>query len=75
MYIFLKDCELIECKTAFEVAYWFDIRIDEKGILTFEGKQDTVSYNMKEFTKEEAIVEFVLHRLKKFVKIYKAELL
>ena len=75
MYIFLKNCELIQCNELLEISYYFNIDISDKGILTFEGKKDTVSYNMKEFTKEEAIVEFIRYRLKKFINIYKANLL
>jgi hypothetical protein len=75
MYIFLKNCEIIECHSLLEVASYFDINISEKGIVTIDGQQDTISYNMKNYTKEKAYKDFVATRLSRFKTFYKGELM
>jgi hypothetical protein len=44
----------------------FDIVINDSGVITVDGKPDTISYNMEEWTKTEAIRDFCAHRCAKF---------
>ncbi len=44
----------------------FDIQISDTGVITIDGVQDTISYNMKEYTKERALKDFCSTRLSKF---------
>jgi hypothetical protein len=73
MYTFIKNCEIVECDTLLEVASHFEILILENGQIRFNGKIDTISYKLDEWTPEEIKKDFVKTRLAKFVKIYKSE--
>ena len=70
MYIFLKNNKIVECNTLLEVVNYFDIKITDKGEVFIDGKKDTISYEMDEFTKIEAYRDFVRNRLSKFHQIY-----
>ena len=73
MYTFIKNCEIVECETLLEVADYFEILILDNGKIRFNGKIDTISYKLDEWTPEEILKDFVKTRLPKFVKIYRSE--
>lgn len=75
----MEKCYLAEVKgkiikvgSLLELANFFDIQITNEGKVIFEGKQDTISYNMEEFTKKEVLKDFIRYRLTKLITIYKA---
>lgn len=72
-YITLKDCEIVEHNTLLDLAAHFEIEVSDNGVVTIDGRIDTISYKMSEFTKQEAYEDFVKTRLSHFKTIYKAE--
>lgn len=47
----------------------FEINISDTGRITVDGIEDTMSYNMKEYTKESALKDFCTTRLHKFTNL------
>ena len=80
MYIIIKnDVVIAEVDSLIELSDYFNVTITEAGNVFFNNVWDTISYNMKEYTKEEALKDFLRTRLftlinrYKLAKIYKAE--
>lgn len=73
MYTANKNGNIIIVDNLTDFSYYFNIEIKDDGKVYFNGKLDTISYNMKEWDVVEATVDFIKTRLPKFVDIYKAE--
>jgi len=78
MYIILNRGEIIESDRLVGILFFFNCGISEKGVVTFEGIEDTVTYNMEEYTNMEALTDFANNRLitllkRKGIIIYKGE--
>ena len=65
----------VPCNNLIEILYLYDVSISKEGQITFDGIIDTISYNMKDFTPETALLDFAKHRLPKYVTIYKVKLM
>ena len=73
MYITVLKGEIVECETLLELALCFNITVSSKGEVSFNGRVDTISYNMNEWEKHEVLADFAKNRLSRFANIYKAE--
>lgn len=69
----VKNCELLEFDNYLDLSYMFNIQISDKGKITFNNIEDTISYNMEEWTINEIRIDFAKTRLSKFVTIIKGE--
>jgi hypothetical protein len=65
----------IPCNNLIEVLYLYDVSINKEGQIFFEKKMDLTSYNMEEFTPEEALLDFAKYKLPKYITIYKVKLM
>lgn len=77
MYIVLNPGEIIESDSLFGVLFFFNITFT-KGKITFEGIEDTITYNEEEYSRIEALKDFANTRLvtllkRKGIIIYKGE--
>lgn len=64
---------LVECGSALALAYLYDVRIDDKGVVTVGDKTHSMSYKMDEWSEHEALFDFCRWHLPKLFKIYKGE--
>jgi hypothetical protein len=76
IFIVNERTPIIEADTLLELASYLPISV-ENGFVTFDGIRDTISYNTKDFTTDEIIIDFCRDRLpvlanRKGMKIYKA---
>lgn len=80
-YLIIRENIIVQiCTSAEELLKYLKVNITDKGIveITDDGRQLPISYNMKEYSKEEVIRDVIKHQLKKIevmlkIGIYKLE--
>jgi len=63
MYILFKDGTVISRDYATEILDLFDCEIETNGQVKFMGFIDSISYNMKLFSKASALADFAVNRM------------
>lgn len=80
-YLIIKDNRITQvCTSIKDLLEYLEVKVTDKGVveITNDGRQLPISYNMKEYTKEEVMKDVITYQLKNIevmlqIGIYKLE--